>query len=93
MATINEHITDAHYHLVAAAMLLERDFITHYPRDVQAGRILGLLDLHDRLQEVKRLAAAVQRIAPPPPMAAEASAEWPVSASGAGPADPVDAAA
>ena len=81
MERINEHIDDAHFSLVAAAMLLEQEFSRSYCRDVSNGRIVALLDLHAQLQEVKRLAAAVGILTPAEPVAAAARLNRPVPAN------------
>ena len=81
MERINEHIGDAHFSLVAAAMLLEQEFSRSYCRDVSNGRIVALLDLHAQLQEVKRLSAAVGLLASAEPVAAAARKDWPVPVS------------
>ncbi len=93
MERINEHLADAHFSLVAAAMLLEQDFARSYCRDVTNGRIVGLLDLHAKLQEVKRLAAAVRIITPQAPVGADAPADGPVLAGGPGASSHLDQAA
>jgi hypothetical protein len=93
MERINEHIDEAHYHLVAAAMLLEQEFSRSYCRDVTNGRIVGLLDLHAQLQEVKRLAAAVGVLTPTAPVGADAQANGPVLAGGSRPSAYLDQAA
>lgn len=60
MERVNDHLHDAHLHLAAATKLLEQEFARSYCMDVRNGRIMGLLDLHARLQEINRLAGAVQ---------------------------------
>ena len=80
MERINEHIDDAHFSLVAAAMLLEQEFSRSYCRDVSNGRIVALLDLHAQLQEVKRLSAAVRLLTSEEPVAAAARHHRPVLA-------------
>jgi hypothetical protein len=93
MEKINDHIDDAHYHLVAAAMLLEQRFSRSYCKDVPNGRIMGLLDLHGKLQEVKRLAAAVGFLTPQASVGADASTNWALSAGGPGASSHLDQAA
>jgi len=93
MERINDHIDTAHFHLVAAAMLLEQEFSRSYCRDVTNGRIVGLLDLHAQLQEVKRLGAAVAVLTPAAPVGADAQADRALSAERSGEADYLDRAA
>jgi len=93
MERINDHIDTAHFHLVAAAMLLEQEFSRSYCRDVTNGRIVGLLDLHAQLQEVKRLAAAVGVVTSAAPVGADAQADRALSAERSGEADYLDQAA
>ena len=93
MERINEHIDESHFHLVAAAMLLEQEFSRSYCRDVTNGRIVGLLDLHAKLQEVKRLAAAVRLVTPQAPVGADEPADGPVLAGGPGASSHLDQAA
>jgi hypothetical protein len=93
MERINEHIDEAHYHLVAAAMLLEQEFSRSYCRDVTNGRIVGLLDLHAQLQEVKRLAAAVGVLTSAASVGADAQANRSISAERSRPASHLDYAA
>lgn len=81
MERINEHIDDAHFSLVAAAMLLEQEFSRSYCRDVSNGRIVALLDLHAQLQEVKRLSAAVRLLTSAEAMATATRQEWAVLAN------------
>ena len=93
MDRINEHLDQAHYHLVAAAMLVEQQFHRAYCRDVPNGRILGLLDLHAKGQEVKRLAAATRAIAPSAAVGLAEPNHRPVSAECPGPSGHLDQAA
>jgi hypothetical protein len=54
---------------------------------------VGLLDLHAKLQEVKRLAAAVRLVTPQAPVGADEPADGPVLAGGPGASSHLDQAA
>ena len=93
MDRINEHLDQAHYHLIAAAMLLEQQFHRDYCRDVPNGRILGLFDLHAKGQEAKRLAAATRALTPETPVGLAEPIGWAVPAECPGPSSHLDHAA
>lgn len=62
MDRANDHLIDAHQHLLAAAIILEHQLARDYCRDVPRGRVLNLLDLYARIQEVKRLEASCEHL-------------------------------
>lgn len=78
MDRANDHLIDAHQHLLAAAIILEHQLARNYCRDVPRGRVLNLLDLYARIQEVKRLEASCEHLLASQAVVSQASDQRPV---------------